>query len=308
MAATFRIYQPSDLEALRALVHDPSLAPQFDILLGPRRIEAWLADPFHDPQLHWMAFEDGEPAGFGAGLVIPGRAGKFVVVRLGVIGRFRRTGLGTRLLERVTAGADQRHADATELATTFWLPEPASEAFTAAHGFQRARTFWLMERPPGAPHAPEWPAGIRLAGHDGSEANYRDLADAYNDSFSQHYHAVITNPEDMRAFYTLPGFRTDGYVRAYRGEECVGFCRCDVHADRGEIAILGTTHAARGIGLGRALLRWGVQWLEREGAARITLVVDGDNENALRLYRSEGFEIVRTRPVMARERVSAKRT
>ncbi|TMQ68516.1 MAG: GNAT family N-acetyltransferase [Candidatus Eisenbacteria bacterium] len=54
---------------------------------------------------------------------------------------------------------------------------------------------------------------------------------------------------------------------------------------------------ARGIGLGRALLRWAVGWLERKEAPRAWLMVDGDNESALRLYRSEGFEVTRTRHV-----------
>ena len=58
--------------------------------------------------------------------------------------------------------------------------------------------------------------------------------------------------------------------------------------------------AARGIGLGRALLRWGVAWLERESALPVTLMVDGANEGALALYRSEGFAVTRTRRAWAR--------
>jgi ribosomal protein S18 acetylase RimI-like enzyme len=34
----------------------------------------------------------------------------------------------------------------------------------------------------------------------------------------------------------------------------------------------------------------------------VTLLVDGENENALRLYRSEGFEVARTRAVFSRFR------
>jgi ribosomal protein S18 acetylase RimI-like enzyme len=32
----------------------------------------------------------------------------------------------------------------------------------------------------------------------------------------------------------------------------------------------------------------------------VTLVVDGENEGALRLYRSEGFEVTRTRRLWGR--------
>ena len=91
-----------------------------------------------------------------------------------------------------------------------------------------------------------------------------------------------------------------GLMLAYRDGRCVGFCRNERHATRGEIGVLGTTHDARGIGLGRALLRWGVGWLEAHVPGPVTLLVDGDNEGALALYKSEGFEVSRTRRIWGR--------
>jgi len=43
-----------------------------------------------------------------------------------------------------------------------------------------------------------------------------------------------------------------------------------------------------------------VRWLEEHAPGPVTLLVDGDNENALGLYRSEGFEIARTRRIWGR--------
>ena len=295
-------YQASDLAALTSLVRDPSLASEFDTLQRPDAIEAWLVDPFLDPELLSLAFENGEPAAFVGGFFLRPRSGPYAIVRLGVIEPYRRRSLGTQLLERVAAGVIERHAAAHELSCSFWLPAPGSEAFVRARGFHRVRSFWMMERPRSPVPEPDWPAGIRLQFHDGSERNYRDLTEAYNDSFAHHYHSPVTTLEETRALFTRPGFRTDGYVMAYRDDTCVGFCRSELLPGRGEIAIVGTTQAARGIGLGRALLRWGVAWLEREGAERVTLLVDGENENALGLYRSERFEVARTRAVFSRFR------
>ncbi|MGH7742436.1 MAG: GNAT family N-acetyltransferase [Candidatus Eiseniibacteriota bacterium] len=307
MAAEFRRFQPSDVPAFRTLLNERSL-DEFDFLRGPQGVDAWLADPFYDPELHWLAIENGALAGFASVFLLNARTGKWAMVRLGVRESSRRRGLGSGLIDRIAAGVDERHPDVVELATAYWQPAPAADPFAAAHGFAPARTFWQMERPRGASAEPEWPAGIRLAGHDGSERGYRDINTAYNDSFSRHYHSPVTTVEETRALFTRPGFRTDAYVLAYRGEEPAGFCRCEMHpSGRGEIAIVGTVAAARGIGLGRALLRWGVAWLERENAERITLVVDGENENALRLYRSEGFNVDRTRVVMSRWRPSIDR-
>lgn len=303
MAVTIRTYAPADLEALRALVRHPSLAVEFDAVQVPQAVEAWIADPFRDPELLLLAWVDGELAAFAGTFVLDGHEGRFVMTRAGVHERHRRRGIGRELIERTLAGVDRRHPDVVEISTSFWLPNPAAEAFAAAAGLTRVRTFWLMERPRGPATEPAWPAGIRIAGYEANERVWRDLADSYNDSFAHHYHSPRTTMEDMRDLFERPGMRTDGHVLAYRGETCVGFCRGDLHESRGEIAVLGTVEAARGIGLGRALLRWGVAWLERENAPRITLLVDGDNENALRLYRSEGFEVVQTRAVWSRERV-----
>jgi mycothiol synthase len=222
------------------------------------------------------------------------------MVRLGVHGGRRRRGIGSALLQWSLDQIASRHPDVREIGVSAWLPSDPAEGFAARHRFARVRTFWLMERQGGPAAAPEWPEGITLAYHDGSERGYRDLTAAYNDSFAHHYHAVETTVDDTRVLFTRPGFRSDGYVLAYRAGHCVGFCRCELHGERGEIAVLGTIGAARGLGLGRALLRWGVQWLERQRTPRVTLLVDGENEGALRLYRSEGFEVVRTRASWSR--------
>lgn len=89
----------------------------------------------------------------------------------------------------------------------------------------------------------------------------------------------------------------DGLMLAYRDGACAGFCRTSLEAEGGEVAILGVAPEARAIGLGRALLRWGVRWLIEAGAKRVTLLVDGENDTALRLYRSEGFDVARTREI-----------
>jgi mycothiol synthase len=158
-----------------------------------------------------------------------------------------------------------------------------------------------MERPRAASPAPGWPPGVTIRTYDGSEPMLVDWNDAYNDSFAEHWRFVPGELENTRAITKAPGFRPDGLVLAYRDGRCVGYCRNDVHESRGEVSLIGTVKAARGIGLGRALLRWGVDWVERHTAKPVTLMVDGENENALRLYRSEGFDVVNTRRVWSRD-------
>src|SRR5438876_1089638 len=136
---------------------------------------------------------------------------------------------GAALLGRTLELLAARHPDLVEVCLSAWLPGPEAERFAARHGFERVRSFWLMERrgAPGA--APAWPDGIELAFHDGSERRYAEITAAFNDSFARHYHAMLSTAEDTRALFTRPGFRSDGYVLAYRGGHCVGFCRCELH-------------------------------------------------------------------------------
>jgi mycothiol synthase len=168
-------------------------------------------------------------------------------------------------------------------------------------GYGHDRWFWLMRRERGAGQAPEpvWPEGVETRAFDGSEPMLRDYRDAYNDSFAEHYRFVPMTLDLLRKFVDKPGFRGDGLLLAHRDGRCVGFCRNEVHAARAEIGTLGTVKAARAIGLGRALLRWGVTWIERETSLPVTLLVDGENEGALSLYRSEGFDVTRTRHIWA---------
>jgi mycothiol synthase len=292
----------SDLETLRTLIADPSLSGELDTLQGKGGLERKLADPYLVAPLLTLAFVDGAPAGFAGAFALDGGNGRFAVLRVAVLERFRRRGVGGALLERVAKELGSFDPDIRTESMGAWQPNPEADRFIARHGFAHARWFWLMERPIGPIAEPVWPDGVSTERWDGSGQRARDMSDAYNDSFANHFGTVLSTPEIVHRILSRPGVSPDALRLAYRNGRCAGFCRCELFASRGEIAVLGTTHEARGIGLGRALLRWGVRWLEAAGTPRVTLVVDGENETALRLYRGEGFEVARTRHIWTRLR------
>lgn len=302
MSLEIRPWRPTDREALRAALHEPEIAPHFDKFLGPDGLEHKL----HDRRLaqHGMriAEVDGELAGFGVPWVLPQAGDVWTMLRVGVRERHRGRGIGTRLAESLVEFARSQAAGAgrLEIAGSAWLPNEAAERLAARLAFAHERWFWLMERPRGGAPAPAWPAGVEVRTFDRSAEMLEDWRQAYNDSFSSHYRFVVATPENTRAIADDPTFLPDGLALAYRDGRCVGFCRNERHAGRGEIGVIGTTHDARGIGLGRALLRWGVGWLEANVPGAVTLLVDGANEGALSLYRSEGFEVSRTRRIWGR--------
>jgi len=299
MDLRIRPYTPADLGTLRALIERPELAAQFDIFVGARALEQRLADPRLPSSSIRLGFLGDAAVGFGFSFVLPSPHGDWASPRVGVVEAHRRRGFGRRLLAAVVEAVEPDLAAPRliELSSTAWVPDPPVEAFARSLGFRHDRWFWLMERPRGGAPEPSWPAGVTTRGFDRSERALEDWNRAYNESFAEHYHYTSSTLDDARALANGPGFRADGVMLAYRDERCVGFCRGELHQDRGEVGSLGVAREARGIGLGRALLRWGVRWVETATPLPVTLMVDGENENALALYRSEGFEVTRRREV-----------
>jgi mycothiol synthase len=77
-------------------------------------------------------------------------------------------------------------------------------------------------------------------------------------------------------------------------DRLVAFCRVGRHTDddgvaAGEVRLLGVRREARGRGLGRELVRWGVEALRERGTERIYLSVEGENAGALGIYEAVGF-------------------
>jgi len=161
------------------------------------------------------------------------------------------------------------------------------------------RRFWKMDCPTAGCPEPKWPSGVSMRIFDGSEPALAEWNAAYNASFAQHYHYVPSTLERARQIASAPDFPRDGLALAYRDDRCVGFCRNEWVGKEGEIGVLGVVPEARGIGLGRALLRWGVRYFGALGEAHASLRVDGENESALALYRSERFDVTRTRDLWA---------
>ncbi len=77
--------------------------------------------------------------------------------------------------------------------------------------------------------------------------------------------------------------------------ECLGRASEQGGPHDGWIGIVGVHPDWRGRGLGRAVLVRGLRTLQRAGFERASLHVAAENDPALKLYRSQGMEAVRTR-------------
>jgi dTDP-4-amino-4,6-dideoxy-D-galactose acyltransferase len=70
-----------------------------------------------------------------------------------------------------------------------------------------------------------------------------------------------------------------------------GYLSCHLEVDRGEgrIGLVGVHPLARGLGLGTALVNGAQGWFRQQGAAAVTVVTQGRNTVAQRLYQQAGF-------------------
>lgn len=71
--------------------------------------------------------------------------------------------------------------------------------------------------------------------------------------------------------------------------EPVGYVSLHMRGDSGSIGLIGVDALARGRGVGEALVRGAVDWCAAEGLARCTVVTQGRNVAAQRLFQRCGF-------------------
>ncbi len=142
-------------------------------------------------------------------------------------------------------------------------------------------------------------AGVAVAEFEGvSFATFRPgvdddaWIDANNEAFFGHPENGAWTHALLADRMTQEWFDPDGFILAWRGGRLVGFCWTKVHHDRrGEIYVIGVRPEARRLGLGRALVERGLEYLEGLECAQAILYVDSDNAPALALYAAIGFRL-----------------
>jgi mycothiol synthase len=219
---------------------------------------------------------------------------------------WRRRGIGRTLVDAAEGRARSKgHA---ELLMGVVPGEPIGPLFLGALGFTYHSTVWDLDLPSDDPvPAPVWPEG-----HIGrSFDRNRDLESwirVFNAAFADHPTPLQLDPKQIGGALADPD-NEDGdivLVEEAASGEIVGFCatepsrRGGAVGDHGELWAIGVRPDRQGRGLGRQLVRAGVERLRGIGVPNVSLAVNGRNESALGLYESEGFVRVRTRDRWAR--------
>ena len=122
------------------------------------------------------------------------------------------------------------------------------------------------------------------------------FADVMNLNFGDSAGHVEATADVVRGWFEGDGYVERGLALLYSGELPIGTACLfrDEDGDSGVIEFLSVLEGFRGRGLGRQLLRHQVNLARASGLTSLCLVVNGENDSAIALYLSEGFELEET--------------
>jgi mycothiol synthase len=246
----------------------------------------------------WVAETEGKLVGYGAALEQPSqRCTMYVVVHPSQ----RRKGLGSQLLELALA----RALEVGSKTILVYANEhnPASNLFLKHHGFAAVGSSGLMKAPASLEIPTfKFPKGFVLKKY--SEVNDTStllyaLNQCYMDMWG-HGRNDTPTADEIRSPRFLHYYAADDVLMLFDPKNVVaGICSVKPEGRRDESGsptdLLdgpGVIKEYREQGYQRQLVLAGVQQLRKNGTHDISLVFYGDNEKALDIYRSLGFEMV----------------
>jgi mycothiol synthase len=207
----------------------------------------------------------------------------------------RRRGIGWALVE---AGLEiERQRGRPNLLVGVLPDDGEGKLFLDATGFAFHSTLWDLALPADtAVAAPAWPAGHVARPYDRAR-DARPWSALFNAAFADHATPLQIDPAVVESAPQDPAFvDADTLVLEESASgDLVGFCATQPERVEGvvgphaEMWTIGVRPDRQGRGLGRQLLRWGVERLRGLGVREVVLSVNGRNERALELYLSEGF-------------------
>jgi mycothiol synthase len=288
----------ADVEAVRALVHDVTIADK----VGPLSDHVMLHLPRggDEPVKNLLVYDGDQLLGYAHLDVtdeVEGSSAE-LAVHPSARGRGVARALVAALLEESPDGRLRLWAHGEH---------PGSAALARSMGFSRSRVLWQMRRSLADP-LPEvhLPSGIEIRTFRVGEDEQR-WTEINNRAFAEHPDQGGWGVEEVQLREAEPWFDPNGFFLAFRGEELVGFHWTKVHGALthahgdeehehghdhppiGEVYVVGVDPSEQGHGLGPALTLLGLHHLQGLGLDEVLLYVDESNANAIRVYERLGF-------------------
>ena len=160
-------------------------------------------------------------------------------------------------------------------------------------GFESRRFSWILKRDTGNFTKPEFPEGFELRTfRDGTdEENWCDII---NDAFAHTLGHVRLTKEKIAQWKLDPTYIDDGMKMLWYKDKPVGTLALIKEMHEGDevifIEAIGVLTEEQGKGLGKNLLRAGLEYANNYGYKKAMLSVNGENDKAAEMYFREGFK------------------
>ena len=260
--------------------------------------------PGHDPtQDRWVIEAPGDPESLIGYAWVRAQSRERTILYVAVHPDWRRSGLGSALLEHTLVRA--REHGAIHATTAAEVRNKVADAFLRHHGFQPVGNNRFFCAPASIPIAePSWPAGYTVRSYDKVQ-DVSILVEVFNRSYSDMWgHRENTKgamndeylAESMTKYpeWYIPegifsAFAPDGGVagvcKALLGPQTAG----SGQESRKIVDSPGVVPEHRGQSLQRPLTLTAMHWLRTYGPGPIELHTYGDQEETVAIYRELGF-------------------
>jgi mycothiol synthase len=299
-AFTIRHYVPEqDLTALSRLLTEIEAIDRDGEDTSEEYLRASLAWPNYRPDKDvWVAESEGRLIGYAVALEQPSQNCTIYVV---VYPSYRRKRLGSQLLDLALSRA--REVGAKNILIYANEKNQGSDLFLKHHEFQPVGSSGSLRlKEERETSKAEFPEGFTLKKY--SEVNdplvlLKALDDCYLGMWG-HQHNNNRSEEERKSPRFLQYYDANDILLLFdENNEIFGICSLKSQGKRegnGELSDLldgpGIIQAFREHGYQREMVLAGIEHLRKRGRRPITLEFWGDNENAVNIYRSLGFEMI----------------
>lgn len=304
----------SDVESMAKISNDSRAGLPSQRMVNPdeMRVETFL-DSDYDPEGAWLAIIDGEAVGHANGFVDQARLAyglRDSYLYIEIMRNHRCDGIEETLLEKSLDYLVGRGVSATQIPC--YQIDSWKKKLLENSGFREVRRYYEIVRKGNCePEEAVFPKGIRIEHiliEDDIENLSSRIVDVRNESFVDHFNYAPVTMDRFKNFFEATNDRF-AVTFAVDDGKTVGFAMSEDRQPETEgrdvregwVAILGVVQSHRRQGLGRNLLLDSVNWLKSQGAKRVLLMVDAENEKALGMYKSAGFEVESTEILMVKD-------
>ena len=159
-------------------------------------------------------------------------------------------------------------------------------------GFSPVRTYlemlWNLDELPEV----ALPAGYSVRSFEPGDTAL--LTSVQNDAFTGSWGFCPNTEEQIEYRTRMPNTSKPGILFLFEGDRLAGYCWTikvpSENGVRGMIGMIGVVPGYRGRGVSQHILHAGMKYLRSAGMLEICLDVDGNNDPAVRLYKSTGFK------------------